>query len=501
MAASKPCPSCRTANDDDATECFTCGGVLSAVAPVAPIKQGDVIAERYVVQARLGRGGMGTVYKAYDRVLEEDVALKVMRADADLDLESSLARRFRSEIRLARKIAHRNVCRIYEYGEAGGHRFISMELIDGVDLKRLLREHGPFPAGEAYDIALQVAHGLEAIHEAGIVHRDLKTPNAVRDTQGRVKVMDFGIAKRFDRATEASGITGTGNVVGTPEYMSPEQVRAEPLDARSDIYALGVVIFELFTGELPFRADTPMAVLVKHLHEPPPLEGPAAARLPPALRPVLKRALAKPYAERYPSVRELIGDLERARSGGLHPPGGAMARPPVILGAAVPDTDSLEAPSPVTATDALTSPTMPSAMATKDTKRGRRTAGLAVLGAVLLAAAALALRTWRAPAPAAATGTTTLAAPPLPVRINALPWARIRFAAAEGGAAVPALGDDERTTPLLVLLPAGRYDLELENGGITSAHRERIHVGPGQTNSFVFTMPGYDPDAAAEAER
>jgi serine/threonine protein kinase len=506
------CPSCQAPNEDDAGECFTCGRALSGVAP---IKQGDTIGARYVIQARLGRGGMGTVYRAYDRALEEDVALKVMTADATVDPE--LARRFRSEIRLARKIAHRNVCRIYEYGEEAGRRFISMELIDGTDIRRRLRERGPLPPAEAYDVAMQVAAGLEAIHEAGIVHRDLKTPNVMRDAQGRVKVMDFGIAKRFDADAPSMGMTGTGHVVGTPEYMSPEQARAEKIDSRSDIYALGVVIFELFTGDLPFRADTPMAVLLKHLHEPPPLEGPRAAALPIALRPVLARALAKEPAERHASMRELIADLGRARDQGVQYP--APASPGIIHGAAVPDVlySPMETPWPTVGTTAAipapaTAPptprpdavatstlaqtgTSPSPSPSGRERRRRLLAG----GLVVLVAAAVGVIAWtritripRTPTPAAPAA--------LAVTINALPWANVRFLP-RPDAPTPSLRDDERTTPVRVLLSEGDYDIELENEGLTAPRREHVEVRAGQATAFVFVMPGYDPDAAAEAHR
>ena len=511
------CPSCRAPNEDDAAECFTCGSTL---AGTAPIKQGDTIGGRYVVRARLGRGGMGTVYRAQDTALEEEVALKVMAAGTAVDPE--LAKRFRSEIRLARQIAHRNVCRIYEYGEEAGHRFISMELIDGTDVRRLLRDRGPLPAAEAYDIAIQVARGLEAIHEAGIVHRDLKTPNIMRDGQGRVKVMDFGIAKRFDRDAASTGVTATGHVIGTPDYMSPEQARAEKVDFRSDIYALGVVIFELFTGELPFRAETPMAVLLKHLHEPPPLDGVAGSRLPPAVRRVLRRALAKPPGERHGSMAELISDLERARAetSGRGP---VVARAEVVLGSAVPVTDEAPSPEPAptataqqapapAATETHASPTDPGARerATATIEEASRTpllrarrrrvlvAGLAIAVSTALAAG---LALWTRPRDRPAEEPRT---PPTPivVSINALPWANVRLTAVAGQAlAVPTLRGDDGVTPLTVLLAPGDYDLELDNGGITPVRRERLQVRAGQANAFAFVMPGYDPEAAAEAAR
>src|SRR5262249_31127962 len=159
-----------------------------------------------------------------------------------------------------------NVCGIHEYGDDGALRYIAMEFIDGVDLRKLLVERGPMPAAEAFDACIHTAEGLQAIHEAGIVHRDLKTANLMRDAHGVVRLMDFGIAKQVGGDVTPGGATATGLVMGTPEYMSPEQARGgKEIDHRSDIYALGVVAFELFTGSLPFRGETPLIILLKQL--------------------------------------------------------------------------------------------------------------------------------------------------------------------------------------------------------------------------------------------
>jgi hypothetical protein len=220
-----------------------------------------------------------------------------------------MAQRFRSEIKLARKVSHRNVCRIHEYGEHEGLRYICMELVDGVNLKQLVREGNGLPAGEAYDVAIQMAKGLQAIHDAGIIHRDLKTPNIMRDARGIVRLMDFGIAKQLEGGGSA-GLTLAGQMIGTPEYMSPEQGRGYKLDYRTDIYSLGVVIFEVFTGGVPFRGDTPVATVFKHVQEAPALDHP---RIPPPLVPVLRKALAKDPDERYATARGVAAALRLAR--------------------------------------------------------------------------------------------------------------------------------------------------------------------------------------------
>jgi hypothetical protein len=302
------CPNCRSDNDDTATTCFTCGTVLRGTIS---IRKGSVVAGRYEILETLGKGGMGMVYKAHDRTLDEEVALKLLRADIAADPD--MASRFRREIKLARKVRHKNVCGIHEYGEDGPLRFIAMEFIAGVDMRQILKQRGAPPADEAFEIAIQVGEGLQAIHDAGIIHRDLKTPNIMRDAKGVVRLMDFGIAKQA--GTEATlGATAIGMIVGTPEYMSPEQARGEKVDFRSDIYALGIVAFEVFTGNVPFRGETPIATIFKHLQEPPPLEGLPAAGIPASAVPVLRKALAKTADERYATAVEMAEALKRARA-------------------------------------------------------------------------------------------------------------------------------------------------------------------------------------------
>jgi len=308
------CPSCGAANDDAAEVCFTCRAVLSALT------QGSVVGGRYEIVSPLGRGGMGAVYRAHDRVLDETVALKVLRGDVASTPE--MPKRFRSEIKLARRVAHPNVCRIYEYGEDGPRQYISMELVEGTNLKEILKRRGALPPEEACGLAAQVADGLEAIHRVGIVHRDLKTLNVMIDAHGAAKVMDFGIAKKV--GGEGTPASSGSYVVGSPEYMSPEQARGQPVDFRSDIYALGIIVFELFTGRVPFHGDTPVATLLMHLETPPPLEGPAASSIPLSARPVLRKALAKNPPERYASAREMADAL---RAAGAPPAARAAAAP------------------------------------------------------------------------------------------------------------------------------------------------------------------------------
>jgi serine/threonine-protein kinase len=256
----------------------------------------------------VGKGGMSRVYKAYDRVLGEPVAIKVLRAE--LAWEPEMRQRFLHEIRLARRVSHANVCRIHEYGEDGPLRYISMELVDGVNLKDVLRNRG-LSTEEAFEIALQMSDGLQAVHQHGIIHRDTKASNIMVDRQGVAKLMDFGIAKQAELDT--GGFTTPGQVLGTPEYMSPEHARGGKIDFRSDLYALGCVLFEIFTGQAPFRGPNAFATISKHFYEPAPLDGPLAALIPEPLVPVLRKALAKEPSRRYGSVAEMREALRHAQ--------------------------------------------------------------------------------------------------------------------------------------------------------------------------------------------
>ncbi len=286
--------------DGHSTACFLCGH-----SPRSPsLKKGQVIAARYELTGVLGSGGMGTVYQAHDRSLDELVALKVLgegvRGSADAD------RRFRAEIKLARKVRHPNVCAIHEYGDLPDLQYIVMEFVDGEDLKKYLDSRGALTADEALDIARQIGEGLQAVHDAGVIHRDLKLANVMRDSTGRLRLMDFGIAKRVGDVMS----TVTGQILGTPEYMSPEQVQGQPTGLKTDIYSLGVMTFELLTGRVPFRANTPIATIMLHVHAPPQLEDPA---IPPAIVPILEKALAKNAEDRYESARAFVAALAAAR--------------------------------------------------------------------------------------------------------------------------------------------------------------------------------------------
>jgi len=300
------CPSCRADNESSAKACFACGAPLDP--GLAGLADGALFASRFEILGPLGRGGMGMVYRAFDRELGETVAIKVLRPDVARESGRD-ERRFRSEIRLARRVRHRNVCSVFGDGEDRGLLYICMELIEGENLARSARKGSGLPPAEAWSATLQVADGLRAIHEVGVVHRDLKTANLMRDHAGVVRVMDFGIAKQHGAGAGGATVTATGALMGTPEYMSPEQLRGDEVDFRSDLYSFGVVIYELFSGALPFRGDTPVATILKQLQDAPDLGLPS---LPQALRPVLARALAKSPDDRYDTADEMGRALEEA---------------------------------------------------------------------------------------------------------------------------------------------------------------------------------------------
>jgi serine/threonine-protein kinase len=293
--------------------------------------KGQVIAGRYELTGVLGRGGMGTVYEAHDRSLDERVALKVLAETAQGSADAD--RRFRAEIKLARKIRHPNVCAIHEYGELQDVQYIVMELVTGQDLKKHVRSAGRLTAEEAIGIARQIGDGLQAIHDAGVIHRDLKLSNVMMDGAGRVRLMDFGIAKGIGDTMA----TVTGQILGTPEYMSPEQVQGLPVDPRADIYSLGIMTYELLTGRVPFKADTPLATIMLHVQEPPRLDDPA---IPPRMAPILARALAKRPEDRYASAHEYVAALSAA-SLSLRP-----ATVPAVPSAPLVDVATLEMATP-----------------------------------------------------------------------------------------------------------------------------------------------------------
>jgi serine/threonine-protein kinase len=280
------------------------------------LERGSVFANRYEILDVVGKGGMGVVYRARDRQLDEDVALKVLRSEALKD-DPTILDRFKQETKLARRITHRNVLRTHDFSEADGTSYISMEYIEGVTLKELVKSRGALPLGVGLSVAKQMCMGLEAAHLQGVVHRDIKPQNMlILPETGELKVMDFGIARvqTMKEAPPESGLTSAGTVMGTPDYMPPEQAQGNPADFRSDIYSLGVVLFEIFAGKLPFTGDTIMKIVMGHIQSPPPRPRSLNPRIPPELEALILRCLSKNPDDRPQKVEAILDELSSISS-------------------------------------------------------------------------------------------------------------------------------------------------------------------------------------------
>jgi eukaryotic-like serine/threonine-protein kinase len=299
-------------------------GVLSNMPPstIRSFLPGSVIGNRYEILQLLGEGGMGAVYKVRDREVNRLVALKMIRQD--LASHPEILARFTQELVLARQVTHRNVIRLFDLGEADGVKFITMDFIEGRDLKSLLLEKGKLAPDEAVKIIGQVCRALDAAHTEGVVHRDLKPQNIMLDANGRVTVMDFGIA----RSAEMSGMTQTGALIGTPEYMSPEQARGQLAGVPSDLFTVGIILYELLTGITPYKSDTAMASLLKRTQERPRTPIALDPSIPPGVSDVVMKCLDIDLAKRYSSAVQILADLGVAGETAAGTMFGAHAIPP-----------------------------------------------------------------------------------------------------------------------------------------------------------------------------
>jgi serine/threonine protein kinase/Flp pilus assembly protein TadD len=333
------CPKCQSENPDTLKFCGECGtqligghepnsqefGIVSPKSPgtcpqnsdvtetlqtsIKELTTGSTFAGRYQIIEELGKGGMGRVYKVLDTKINEKIALKLIKPEVASDRET--IERFSNELKLARKIRHKNVCGMFDIGEADGAHFITMEYVSGEDLKTMIRMSTGLTMGTVLSIGKQVCQGLAEAHSLGVVHRDLKPQNIMIDRGGNAKIMDFGIA----RSVREKGITGAGVMIGTPEYMSPEQTEAKDVDRRSDIYSLGIILYEMATGRVPFEGETALSVAIKHKTEIPKDPKSLNPHIPDDLNRLILKCLEKDKDKRYQTAGEVEAELEKIEKG------------------------------------------------------------------------------------------------------------------------------------------------------------------------------------------
>ncbi len=439
---------------------------------------GEVFAGRYLIEAKLGEGGMGVVYRAVDRMLDVRVALKVMGGNIIHDQQT--VERLKREVILARKVSHSNACRIYDMGEYGNTHYVSMEYLEGFTLSELIQRVGRLKLVQGIEIMKQVLAALHEAHRVGVIHRDLKPQNIMVDTENRSWIMDFGISTSSD----VSKLTATGMLIGTPYYMAPEQLEGKEIDSRADLYACGIIMFQMFSGQLPFDARSPLGVIAAHLKAEFPRVSTVVPRFLPELDDIIAKTLEKDLNKRFQSAQELIKALESIDSNKLEQAESTVSLSPTA------ETRGILMPQQVGATVFETSPPIPIPVPGRKPITAYKWLG-AGLAAVLLAT--IIWSVMRKPVP----DKPLPGIASVPVVINALPWARTKITTVSDQIRI-SIPPEEQVTPCSFLLPEGEYSLELSNDSSSPVLTKRIAVKAGESNSFQFTMPDYDPGKLSE---
>ncbi len=307
------CPSCHSENPEDTFFCGKCGTKFASSeridvtqtleTPREEITTGSTFANRYQIIEELGQGGMGKVYKVQDTKIAEKVALKLLKPEVASDRKT--IERFTNELKLARKIRHENVCQMFDINEDNGTHYITMEYVPGEDLKSFIKRSRQLTINTSVSLSIQICEGLAEAHKLGVIHRDLKPSNIMIDNEGSARIMDFGIAQSL----KTKGVTQVGVMIGTPDYMSPEQAEGKEVDHRSDIYSFGLILYEMVTGSLPFEGDTPLSIAMKHKSEAPQNPRELNPQIPENLSELILKCLEKQKGDRYQSAKEILSVL------------------------------------------------------------------------------------------------------------------------------------------------------------------------------------------------
>jgi serine/threonine-protein kinase len=471
---------------------------------------------KYEIIGVLGKGAMGLVYRGRDPLLGREVALKVITG---ADITDEMKERFIHEARAVARLDHPNIVVVYDLGEHEGQPYIAMELLVGEDLKDVMRRRSTLPVREAVDIVAQVCDGLAYAHERKIIHRDIKPANIHLCPDGRVKVMDFGVAKM-----DSTHLTKTGMVIGTPDYMSPEQIQGKAVDSRSDIFATGVVLYELLTRSKPFSADSITSVIYNVVFKEPPSFSDLELDVPVQVEQAIRKAMAKDLSERYATMGEMAADLRAWAAGQAAPerPAAAVAvdgddatrelsedEIAEATRAGMPvSRDRSEATQQVgesrterrrAAGDDATVAGLPAGAATDETGLVAAASGskkwlIIAAAAALLAVAGFVVMKALAPAEPAVVSEAAVS-----VDVVLSPWARIDRLERVDEAGSSELALQERMTPVRLSLPPGSYRMEVSNPelGLTDSIPFRVNAGPGQRVSRV--LAGFDPGSALGA--